>query len=132
MPARKDAPDSVRLYLETIGAQQWGRLEEVFAVDVVRVGPYSDVVEGSRNYRDFLERVISQLRDYELQVSRVSALDDVAWVRLSETISNESGERHRTEEALVFDLDAQGKIARVEVYIQSSGFPGAGAGARAE
>lgn len=100
-----------------------GAAEQTLAAAVVRIGPYRDVVEGSTAYRDFLARIVPQLKDYELLVGRVSASDDVAWVRLSETITDESGPRLRTEKALLFDLDAQGKIARVEVFTQKSDHP---------
>jgi ketosteroid isomerase-like protein len=123
----KDAPESVRRYLEALGEQNWDQLEQTLAPAIVRIGPYSDVIEGSRAYRDFLAKVVSSLKDYELRIERVAAIADSAWVRLSETISDDSGQRLRTEEALVFDLDAHGKIARVEVYTRKSGFPDADA-----
>lgn len=121
--------DSLHRYLEALGAQNWDALEATLAENVFRIGPYGDVVEGRGAYRAFLERVVSQLEDYLLQVERVDSVDraDPAegverslWVRLSETVRDESGGRLRTEEALEFGLDAEGKIARVAVYTQKS------------
>ena len=123
MSWKKDGPHAVRLYLEALGEQDWDRLEQTLATAVVRIGPYRDVVEGSMAYRDFLARIVSHLKDYELRVQRVTATDAVAWVRLSEIITDASGRRLRTEEALVFDLDAEGKIGRVEVFTKKSDNP---------
>ena len=107
-------------YLEALGAQDWDRLEATLAPDVVRIGPFRDVVEGSRAYRDFLANVVPKLEGYVLAVESVDTRDDVIWVRLSETLTNDSGQRQRTEEALVFELDAAGRIASVLVFTQKS------------
>ena len=120
MPRTNDTTPAVHRYLSALGAQDWDRLETALSPSVVRIGPYRDVVEGSSAYREFLERIVAQLKDYELRVERVAASDGVACVQLSETVTDESGQRLRTEEALVFDLDAQGRIARVAVYTQKS------------
>jgi len=107
-------------YLEALGAQDWDRLETTLAPDVVRTGPFRDVVEGSRAYRDFLADVVPKLEGYVLSVESVDTRDDVVWVRLSETLDNSSGQRQRTEEALVFELDATGRIRSVLVFTQKS------------
>lgn len=119
-------PDALQRYLEALGTQDWDALEATLADDVHRTGPYRDVVEGRGAYRAFLERVVSQLEDYELHIERIDPVDSASdpgrslWVRLSETVRDESGGRLRTEEALEFGLDSEGKIARVAVYTQKS------------
>ena len=118
--------DALNRYLEALGAQDWDALEATLADDVFRIGPYRDVVEGRRAYRAFLERVVSQLEGYVLKVERIDRIDPASnpgrslWVRLNETVRDESGGRLRTEEALEFGLDSEGKIARVAVYTQKS------------
>jgi hypothetical protein len=107
-------------YLEALGAMDWDRLEATLAPDVVRIGPFRDVVEGSRAYRDFLANVVPKLEGYVLAVESIDTRDDVIWVRLSETLTNDSGQRQRTEEALVFELDAARRIASVLVFTQKS------------
>ncbi len=123
MSETQDASEVVGRYLAALGDQDWNRLEPTLAENVLRIGPYGDVVEGSTAYRNFLAEIVPQLKDYELRIERVAAVDAMVWVRLSETITDDSGRRLRTEEALLFDLDEQGKIARVEVYTQTSDYP---------
>ena len=118
----------VRRYLEALGRQDWDALEATLAEDVHRTGPFDDVVEGRRAYRDFLQRVVSGLAGYELAVQRIEPVEtpergalDVrtCWVRLSETVDADGG-RLRTEEALEFDVDGEGRIARVGVFTRRS------------
>jgi hypothetical protein len=60
-----------------------------------------------------------QLSNYSMKVTRVAYFDalSVAVAELSETMDVDGGPLE-TPEALVFDLDAAGQIARIAVYIQ--------------
>ncbi len=124
----KESSDVVQNYLEALGDQDWGRVEQTLAKTVLRIGPYGDVVEGQKEYRDFLADVVGKLRDYVLHVERTATIDRTTWVRLSETVSDGSGRRLRTEEALLFDVDAEDRISRVEVYLRKSEVLEAGPG----
>ena len=64
--------------------------------------------------------MVSQLEGYLLKVERVDERNGRVWVLLSETVTDDSGQRLCTEEALLYELDAEGKIARVAVYTQKS------------
>ena len=83
-----------------------------------RTGPYLDVVEGRQAYVDYLSGVIPTLRNYELEVFRIRELDGgSALVELSESVDVDEV---RTEfpEAILFDFDAEGYIARIDIYIK--------------
>jgi ketosteroid isomerase-like protein len=131
-----DAVDRVRRYLEALGRQDWDALEAMLAEHVYRVGPFEDVVRGRRAYRDFLQKVVSELSGYLLQVERIDPVqapdpadpgDATCWVRLSETVDADGG-RLRTEEALEIRVDDGGKISRVSVFTRRSQRAGPEAG----
>jgi len=117
--------NAVDHYLAALREQDWDALESTLADGVHRTGPYRDVVEGRRPYREFLDEQVSRLANYELRVHRVDVIGGPAdpgrtvWVRLSESMDTPEG-RSRTEEALEFALDTEGKIARVAVFLQKT------------
>jgi len=111
-------------YFDALRAHDWGALAACLAADVHRTGPYLDEVRGRQPYVDFLSRVLPTLSNYELNVARIRPLAPrSAIVELSETV-DVGGARKEFPEALLFDFDAQGLIARIDVYIKQP--PGAG------
>jgi ketosteroid isomerase-like protein len=112
--------DVVERYLEAIRSHDWEALRECVAADVVRVGPYMDRYEGRDAYVAFIADTMPKLRGYEMEVTRVTyASDTLAFAELSETVELD-GTPVRTPEALVFELDGDGRIAHIEVFIQSN------------
>ncbi len=106
-------------YFESLRTHDWKRLAGCLAEDVHRTGPYGDVVHGREAYVAFLAKVIPSLAGYELRVARVRAVGEAsAVVELSETAEID-GVRRETPELLLFDFDAAGLIARVDVYIKT-------------
>ena len=108
----------VRRYLETMVAHDWEGLAACLAPDVVRLGPYGDDFHGVDEYLPFLRRTLESLDGYVMRVDRVSAVDpDVVLAELSETVTI-NGSRLETPEALVFDLGADSRIARVAIFLR--------------
>jgi ketosteroid isomerase-like protein len=117
--------DVVERYLDAIASHDWDTLRECVAEDVVRVGPYLDRYEGRDAYVAFIADTIPRLRGYEMRVDRVTYANEVlAFAELSETVEID-GKPVRTSEALVFELDRDGRIAHIEIFIQTA--PGSGA-----
>jgi hypothetical protein len=114
-------------YFEALRRQDWKRLAGCLAEDVRRSGPYLDLLRGRQAYVEFLARVIPTLPNYELVVRRTRRLGaGSALVELSE-ILDVAGVRTEFPELLVFDFDAAGAIAAVDIYIkQPGGLSGAG------
>jgi ketosteroid isomerase-like protein len=110
----------VERYLAALPAHDWASLRACLAPDVERIGPYNDVYRGRDDYARFLADTIEALPGYELVVDRIVHHDGNALVELSETIDDSDGARLRTAEAVVFDLDHDGLITRVAVYLRSS------------
>jgi ketosteroid isomerase-like protein len=114
-------PDVVERYLHAIASHDWDVVRECVADDIVRVGPYGDRYAGRDDYLAFISDTMPKLKGYEMTVDRVTyATDALAFAELSETVELD-GKPMRTPEVLVFALDADGLIARVEVFIQTPG-----------
>ncbi|HUF85471.1 MAG TPA: nuclear transport factor 2 family protein, partial [Acidimicrobiia bacterium] len=102
--------DVVERYLDAITSHDWDALRACVADDVVRVGPYMDRYEGREAYVAFIADTMPGLQGYEMRVDRVTyASDALAYAELSETVEID-GKPVRTPEALVFELDRDGRI----------------------
>jgi hypothetical protein len=112
--------NAVERYLTALPAHDWATVRACLAPDVERIGPYNDVYRGRDDYARFLADTVEALPGYELVVDRVVQHDRSALVELSETIDDTDGSRLRTAEAIVFDLDDDGLITRVAVYLRAS------------
>jgi ketosteroid isomerase-like protein len=112
------AHDVVSQYLDGLRAHDWDSVAATLAPEVERIGPYRDVYQGRDAYAGFLAETISKLEGYELVVDRIVTDGTTVVVELSETV-DDSDARLRTQEAVVFDVDA-GAITRVAVYLQTS------------
>lgn len=111
--------DIVERYLDAIASHDWDVVDACIADDIVRVGPYGDRYEGRADYTAFIADLMPKLDGYEMEVHRVTYPSDVlAFAELTETVALD-GKPMRTPEALVFELNGHGRIARVEVYIQT-------------
>jgi ketosteroid isomerase-like protein len=109
----------VERYLDAIASHDWNVVDECIADDIVRVGPYGDRYAGRREYLAFIAGLMPKLAGYAMKLHRVTyAGDALAYVELSETVELD-GKPMRTPEVLVFELDGDGRITRVEVYIQT-------------
>ncbi len=105
-------------YFAAMVSHDWVALSECLAEDVRRTGPYLDVVEGRDAYVAFLAEVVPSLPNYELEVvSTDEIVGGGAVVRLSETLDVD-GQRTKFPEALLFEFDSAGLIARVDIYIK--------------
>ena len=107
----------VEEYLDAVATHDWDRLRAAVTDDVVRTGPFGDVYSGREAYVGFLSKLMPTLPDYSMDVARVTYVDDGrrAFAELSETMTLQ-GALVRTPEVLVFDLDANGQIARIEIF----------------
>jgi limonene-1,2-epoxide hydrolase len=109
----------VERYLACLGANDWDGLAATIADDdLIRNGPYCDVVEGKQPYLKFLRGVFASLEGYRLDVHRISHTSDrVCYVELSETFDID-GAPTEYPECLVFEQNSHGLINRVNVFIK--------------
>jgi ketosteroid isomerase-like protein len=112
-------------FLDAMVAHDWERMAGCVSGDVARVGPYGDEYQGRRDYVAFIADTLPRLSDYRMDVARVVAAGNVVVAELSETVRVD-GRPLRTPEALVFDLDDEGRIAHVAVYTQDGHDPSGG------
>jgi hypothetical protein len=105
-------------YFGALRTQSWKSLAICLAEDVLRIGPYLDVVQGRHAYVEFLSKVIPTLKNYELEVARVRSLNaGSAVVELSE-FADVDGVRREFPEVLLVDFDEGGAIERLDIYIK--------------
>ena len=105
----------------------WDAVADCLAPDVVRVGPFGDTYSPRDRYVAFLAELMPGLPNYSMKVARVVYSNTgvpggwpentVAMAELSETMDVD-GAPLETPEALVFDIDASQRIARIAIYIQ--------------
>ena len=113
------AASVVERFLNAMAAHEWEAMGACLTDDVVRVGPYLDTYVGRDDYVAFLSMMLPTLPGYSLAIERIVAAGDVVTVQLAETVDDPTGTPLRTPEALVFDLAPDGRIARIEVFIQT-------------
>ncbi len=111
--------DIVERYLRAIASHDWDVVGDCIADDIVRVGPYGDRYAGRVAYLAFIADLMPKLKGYAMELGRVTyASDTLAFAELSETVQFD-GKSMVTPEVLVFELTGDGRIARVEVFIQT-------------
>jgi len=110
---------AVERYLACLAVHNWDGLAATIADDdLIREGPYLDVVEGKQRYLKFLRGVFASLEGYRLDVHRIShSPDQVCYVELSETFDVD-GTPTEYPECLVFERNSDGLINRVSVFIK--------------
>jgi hypothetical protein len=108
---------AVTRYLESLGAQDWEALGTTLTDgEFERVGPFCDVISDKAAYLAFLDSIVPSLDNYTVRTRRVSVTDGVVYAEINESFQLQ-GEPMDFPEVLVFDLDADGLISRVQVYM---------------
>ena len=117
-----DEAGAVERYLACLAVNDWDGLAATIADDdLIRDGPYCDVVEGKQPYLKFLRGVFASLDGYRLDVRRIShASNRVCYVELSENFDVD-GVPTEYPECLVFEQNPDGLINRVSVFIKQVG-----------
>jgi ketosteroid isomerase-like protein len=109
----------VETYLERMVAHDFEAMAACLAEDVVRVGPYGDTYSPRGPYVAMLSQLMPALPGYSMEISRIMVADERhVVVELSETVEID-GAPLVTPEALVFDLNDDGLIAHIAIYIQT-------------
>jgi predicted ester cyclase len=107
-------------YLQALARQDWDEVTGCLATEVIRHGPFGDDFNGATAYVSFLQRTMPSLPGYRMEVDRVTALGDQrAMVELRETITPDSGALI-THECLLFEIDADGLLREISVYIRQA------------
>ncbi len=117
--AQPDEAGAVEHYLSCLAVHDWDGLATTISEDdLVRNGPYCDVVEGKQAYLKFLRGVFTSLHGYRLDVQRISHISDrLCYVELTETFDVD-GVPTPYPECLVFEQNSESLINRVSVFIK--------------
>lgn len=108
----------VERYLQSLTAHDWDEFAACLADEFVRVGPYGDTYSSKAEYIAFISDLLPKLPGYAMDVTRVSYAGAVVYAELTETVTVD-GQPLRTPECITFDLTDDGRIARIEVFIQT-------------
>lgn len=108
----------VERFLLALTDHDWVALADCLADGLVRVGPYGDTYESKESYLSFISDLMPTLPGYSMDITRVTYGDGVAFAELSETVAV-GGAPLRTPECVTFDLTADGRIGRIEVFTQN-------------
>jgi len=111
--------DAVRRFLDCYGARDFDGLVECLSpTDFRRTGPYGDRIDSAAEYAAFLRDVVPTLGDgYRLVTERLLAGPGHAVVEVTEEYEVD-GTRRRTPEVILFDLDDDGRITGMRLYVQ--------------
>jgi len=115
-----DDTSVVERYLDRLVAHDWEAMAACLAEDVVRVGPFGDTYTPRGPYVGFLSSLMPSLPGYSMRIDRVLHSGRVTVVELTETI-DAGGAAVETPEALLFDIDDDGLISHIAIYIQRLG-----------
>jgi ketosteroid isomerase-like protein len=107
----------IERYLRTMVEHDWAAFRACLADEFTRVGPYGDTYSSKDDYVAFLLDLMPRLPGYEMEVGRVTYTGNVGFAELTETVERDGAPR-RTPECLTFELADDGRISRVEVFIQ--------------
>jgi ketosteroid isomerase-like protein len=107
-------------YLERMVAHDWDAMAGCLAEDVVRVGPFGDTYTPRDPYVAFLSELMPSLPGYSMRIGRVLSSGRSVVVELTEVVEI-GGSPLETPEVLVFDLDMDGRITHIAIYIQRLG-----------
>ena len=113
----KTADEIVERFLDRMVAHDWDGMAACITDDVERTGPFCDVYRGKQDYVAFISGLLPSLPGYAMKVDRVVYAGKVAMAELTETVDGTD-----TPESLVFDLNEDGLIARISIYIQRPEF----------
>ena len=109
----------VERYLEFLAAHDWDGLATTIADDgLTREGPFCDLVEGKEHYVAYLRKVLTTLKGHQLDVTRVSHVDNrVSFVELTESFEID-GTLAAWPECLLFEQNNDGLISHVSVFFK--------------
>jgi hypothetical protein len=116
---------AVEDYITYYGARQWQQLRTVFDhLDFKRTG-YNDLFTDADKYVDFLEEIVPTFgADYQLEIERIvyTPGEKVAFAQFVEHLELK-GAMTDIPETIIFDLNDDGLIRRMSLYIKQPGGP---------
>ena len=106
------------MFFARLSARDWVALGEVLATDVERVGPFGDRLAGRERYVGFLAGAVPEVYGNDVHGVFCSTNGRTACARVTEHLAYPDRALH-LEEAYWFHLNADGAIARVEIFWQT-------------
>jgi len=108
----------VETYLDRMVAHDFDAMAQCLAEDVVRVGPYGDTYTPRDTYVAMLAKLMPSLPGYSMEISRVIVKDSLGGGG-ADRGGRDRGRPPSDTRALVFELNDDGLIAHISIYIQT-------------
>ncbi len=110
--------DAVDRYFEALHAHDWPAMRACLADDFIRRGPYADNWYPDPDlYVAYLAEVLPTYVNHSIEVTRRRATDGVVTAEWTERMGPDEA-RNAVRVCLVMELDADGKIARIEAFLR--------------
>lgn len=107
-------------YLDALVAHDWVAFAACLSDDIVRIGPFEDTYSPKAPYVEFISKLMPSLEDYSMRVDRITDAKNMTVVELTESMR--FGETvHVTPEVLIFEVEADGLISKIDIFIKSLG-----------
>jgi hypothetical protein len=112
------ADELVASFFTCLSTRDWVALGVVLSPDVERVGPFGDRLAGRERYVAFLAGTVPEVYGNDVHDVMCSADGRIACARVTEHLAFPDRALH-LEEAYWFHLNADGAVARVEIFWQT-------------
>jgi ketosteroid isomerase-like protein len=110
--------DVVAMYFRAMAVHDWATLRSCLTDDFTRVGPYEEHdFRDPESYVRFLADVLPALVSHEVDLTRITHADDVAYVDLTETIYV-AGAATAVRVCCAFELAPDHRIRHIEVFVR--------------
>lgn len=115
-----DAPAAVLTYFDAINRDQWDRLDEALAPDVVIAPPGMDEVHGLEAAKVHYPTLLAGFHEHDDRPTRVLPSGDSVVVEIDFEGRTDAGQAITFKAVDVFDL-VDGRIARVSIWYDTHG-----------
>ena len=114
-----DVEATIHAYFEGINAERYDRVAALFAADGVLIAPGIEPRRGAAEIEEYFRSALRLYPEHHDDPTRTIVAGSTATVEIHFTGALESGARMEFDAVDVFDLDDQGRIARLSSWYNS-------------
>lgn len=114
-----DVEATIHAYFEGINAERYDRVAALFAADGVLIAPGIEPRRGAAEIEEYFRSALRLYPEHHDDPTRTIVAGSTATVEIHFTGALESGARMEFDAVDVFDLDDQGRIARLSSWYDS-------------
>jgi len=114
-----DVEATIHAYFEGINAERYDRVAALFAPDGILIAPGIEPRRGAAEIEEYFRSALRLYPEHHDDPTRTIVAGSTATVEIHFTGALESGARMEFDAVDVFDLDDQGRIARLSSWYDS-------------